>query len=409
MSSLRSYSFSELLTFTRASVANYCNSLGVLAAAAVDEPRIEYDAETLAVRGLLMEEERTNYLLRSQEFSNASWTKTRASVTPDAVAAPDGTLTADKLVEDGTAANTHYAMQSYTKTASNEVQTYCASVWAKAGGQTWIRLNCQGTSGAANSAYANFNLSTGAASTPQLAGAYDNAQARMDKWPGGWYRCSLDFRINNDAQAAVEVWTMLYTGSSSLYNGDGASGAYLWGAQLEKGTYPTSYVSTTTVAVARSRDVCAMTSLGDWFTEDAGTVLAEYLIPWTVLATDAALRRLVQADDASEVDRDVLYLEGGSRKGLLTASSAAQASFSQAGIAAGVVQKQAMAWATDNMAQAASGGYFSSDTSATVPTDLTAFRLGNASAAGSELNGYLRKVKFYPRRLSDNELRALVA
>src|SRR4051812_3519980 len=103
MSSLRARSLTDLATFTRASTAMYVNALGVLASAAEDTPRIDYDPITLTPRGLLIEEARTNLLLRSESVATSPWTRTRMNApSTNAAIAPDGTLTADQLVEDTT-------------------------------------------------------------------------------------------------------------------------------------------------------------------------------------------------------------------------------------------------------------------------------------------------------------------
>ena len=89
-------SFSDLISFSRASVARYFNSAGLMIQAAVNEPRFEFDPGTLDPLGLKMEPQRTNSLTYSQDFSNAAWVKTRTAVS-GASAAPDGTNTAQTI------------------------------------------------------------------------------------------------------------------------------------------------------------------------------------------------------------------------------------------------------------------------------------------------------------------------
>lgn len=405
MTSLVARSLKEICTFTRASTAVYVNRSGVLASAAIDEPRLDYDPATLAARGLLIEESRTNVLLRSQEFSNAAWSKTRASVTADAVAAPDGTTTGDTLIEDSTASDSHYAYQSYTKSSSSEVQAYSASVFARAGTRSQIMLLVQGTSGSAHSAYAYFDLSAGTVGATTVAGNFDNAQARIERHADGWYRCIVDFRINNDAQASVGVYVLLAVGGSTTYSGNGTSGLSLWGAQLEKGWHQTSYIPTTTGAVTRAADVCIAQSLLPWFDEDEGTVYAEYVLPWTPSASDTTTRRIVQADAGNDNNAQLAALiTSGTRYGHTYAGGVAQVTASLGPHSADVVQKHAYAWAANDVAAIASGVALVTDTSATMPTGITVFRIGPAG----QPNGYIRKVRYWPRRLADNELRGLV-
>lgn len=409
MSSLRPRSFSDLFNFSRSTVGTYCGADGVLASAAVNVARIGYDPVTLACRGLLIEPARTNYLLRSQEFDNASWTKTRSAVTANADIAPDGTTTADKLVEDSTANDSHYLSQSYTKTSSTEVQAYSASVWVKAAGRTQIRLQVQGTSGAANSAHATFDLSAGTVGAVTINGQFDNGQARIEAWPRGWYRCILDFRVNNDGQAAVTLLALLVSSGTVTYNGDGTSGVYVWGAQLEKGFYGSSYIPTTTAAAARERDVCTLQTLSPWFQESEGTLFVEYVVEWAQMAADTTSRRLVQVDNGAETNRHILYLYGGTRVALTTVASVEQASITRGSVSQGIVQKQAIAWDTDDVSAVATGQSVSTDTSAVIPTGLTTLRIGAAPSAGAEPLAYIRKVRFYPRNMTDAELLALVA
>jgi hypothetical protein len=410
MSSLRARAFSELLNFSRSTTGAYCGADGVLASAAVDVPRIAYDPITLACRGLLIEPTRTNYLLRSQEFDNASWTKTRSSVTANADIAPDGTTTADKLVEDTTVNDSHYVSQSYTKTSTTEVQPYSASVWVKATGRTQIRLQVQGTSGAANSAHATFDLSAGTVGAVLVNGQFDNGQARVEAWPRGWHRCILDFRVNNDGQAAVTLLALLVSSGTVTYNGDGTSGVYVWGAQLEKGFYATSYIPTTTAAVARERDVCTLKTLAPWFQEAEGTLLVEYVIDWTRASGDTSSRYVLQIDDGSTADRHIIYLNSGNRRALTVTGGVSQTVGPSVGAAtAVVVHRQAYAWDTDDISAVATGSAVSTDSSAEIPVGLTTARLGAATSAGAEFGGYLRKVRFYPRNMTDAELLALVA
>lgn len=82
------------ITFSRVSTATYFDNKGVLRTAPAGVPRIDYDPATGECRGLLVEEQRTNFLRYSEEFDNAYWIKARSSITTNAVTAPDGTLSA---------------------------------------------------------------------------------------------------------------------------------------------------------------------------------------------------------------------------------------------------------------------------------------------------------------------------
>ena len=127
------------ITFTRASTATFVGSNGLIQTAASGAPRFDHNPATGESLGLLVEGARTNLLLRSEEFDNAYWGKTRSSVTANATTSPAGTLTADKLIEDTTASNSHQLVVSPV-TASG---IYTCSVYAKAAERTQaaIRLD----------------------------------------------------------------------------------------------------------------------------------------------------------------------------------------------------------------------------------------------------------------------------
>jgi hypothetical protein len=180
----------------------------------------------------------TNMVLQSETFDNGSWTKTRSTVSADATAAPNGSTTADSLVEDATATSTHLALQAITVVGSVR---YCMSVYAKASTRTWIEL----IEGAGVTASCYFNLSTGVLGTLSGTGA---PTAQIQAAPGGFFRCSLSF-VSSGTTANHQV--RLATGDTvDSYSGDNASKVFLWGAQFQLGAEPTPYIPTVAAAVS---------------------------------------------------------------------------------------------------------------------------------------------------------------
>ena len=163
---------------------------------------------------------RRNLLTYTEQFDNAIWVKGNASVSQNAETAPDGTTTADKLIENS-ATSTHQIYQNYQ---SPIVQNITFSVYAKAAERNVIALL------EPNGTERTFNLSTGVAT---------GSGASMVNAGNGWWRCVASGQAIDTANRSYAV--RLSNGSTTNYAGDGTSGAFIWGAQLEVGSTASVY------------------------------------------------------------------------------------------------------------------------------------------------------------------------
>jgi hypothetical protein len=193
------------LTFTRASSATRVNEQG------------------------LIEGVRTNLLTYSEQFDNAAWSKINVTATANSTISPTGTLTADKLVE-----NTENNQHRIDQTTTSAIGTNSFSVYGKKDARDSLQLRV-GTSGAF------FDLTNGTIS------GISGVTATIESLPNGWYRCSI---IRTSVVANEVVRLNLAIGINSTYLGDGTSGIYIWGAQLEASVQATEYIPTTTTAVS---------------------------------------------------------------------------------------------------------------------------------------------------------------
>jgi hypothetical protein len=185
---------------------------------------------------------RTNLLLQSQTFDDAGWTKGGSTVTANATAAPDESITADKLVED-TSTGLHRLSQIVAKAAS--ATTYTFTVFAKASERTQLRLALDDVG--ANNGGATFDLSNGTISTAAaVTGDFTNASASITA-VGSWYRLALT--VTSNTVTSIRAQTQIAVSGSISYTGVAGSGLFLWGAQLETGSTATAYIPTTTAAV----------------------------------------------------------------------------------------------------------------------------------------------------------------
>lgn len=178
----------------------------------------------------------TNLLLRSQEFGDSYWEKVSATVFDNAVSAPDGSTTAEKIIESAATADHALRLSSTSLSAGQHV----LSIYAKAAERTTLTLY-KNNSGSNEARL--FNLSTGTTSANGIG--YGNATGYgMEDVGGGWWRCWI---LVNSTGGSSGVGFLLQGAS---YAGDGTSGLYLWGAQLEQASAIGRYIPTTSASVS---------------------------------------------------------------------------------------------------------------------------------------------------------------
>jgi hypothetical protein len=244
---IETVSLTDKLTYTGGN-GTFVGSDGFIQRAITNVPRFDHDPLNRRSLGLLSEVERTNLLVRSEEFDNASWTKSNASITANSVVAPSGLVTGDKLIEN-TASSTHLCTQNTTLTANT---AYALSIFAKVQERTQVAIQTSAVGNWANSVFTSFDLSLGivisGTGVISLAG-------------NGWYRCSINSTFG-PANASGGINVFLINNGFSSYTGDGTSGLYLWGAQLEAASAPSTYIPTTSAAVTRTADSAVIDGTG---------------------------------------------------------------------------------------------------------------------------------------------------
>lgn len=219
-------------------------------------PRLDYLNSTCP--RLLLEPQRTNQILQSEAFGSASWAAFNASISSNVSATldPQGYYGADKLVEDSSSAF-HDADQVQTYTAA----AYTISVFAKAAGRNHIFL--QQFDGTTFFTSGTFNLANGTVSGSGSIVSYGN----------GWYRCSF---TATTASGTGKAYINLSNGTTGNYQGNGTSGVYLWGCQVEAGAYATSYIPTLGTSVTRVADAASKTGISSLIGQTAGTLFIDY-------------------------------------------------------------------------------------------------------------------------------------
>ena len=376
------------ITFTRSTTATFVGSNGLIQSAAINEPRFDYDPVTLAAKGLLIEEQRANLLTYSEDFSNVIWTKTGSTVTSNATVSPDGLTTADKAVED-TSTGTHNVFNAGAGAAG----AHTFSVWAKAAGRNWIVVRIEGVD-------TYFNLSNGTIGT---IGA--GITASIQAFSNSWYRCAVTKTL---AGAVACTYRLATDNNVSSYTGDGTSGVFLWGAQLEAGAFATSYIPTVASQVTRSADVATMTgtNFSSWYNQTEGTFVADGSLPtisvafpnFYTVSTGLGTNRITQGTTSASPTLTVV--SGG----------VMQVSLPSGFPPSTTPFKVASSYKLDDFASCLSGGTVVTDTSGILPIGVDRIAIGtNATTTGAFANGHIRQLAYFNTRLSDAQLQELTA
>jgi len=249
-------------------------------------PRIDYTGG--GCPHILAEPQRTNSFTYSEDFNQSSWSKIGITVTPNSLISPDGTQNAGKLVATNGASNKII----YQSISAN---TYTASVFAKKGEFEGL-LIATGTTGAF------FNLNTYAYRTH-----YTNAPTsyKIENYGNGWYRYSITFTQSSSDNLYIGVNDNVST--TFAITGNGTSGIYTFGAQLEEGSYPTSYIPTSGSTVTRNADIFQRDGISSLINSTEGVLFAEM----SALANDGTFR-IISLSDGTGSNRLWLYFTVGS-------------------------------------------------------------------------------------------------
>lgn len=347
---------------------------------------LDYDPVTHAPRGLLCEPAGTNLCLRSSEFDNASWTKQNATVGVNAVAAPNGVVEADGVIP------TAGSVQSYASQAVSPVTSganYTCSVFVKNGtlGNNWIAMDV--TSGTQWVGW--FNLATGAKGT-QLN---NPVSYNITSVGNGWYR--IDVTILTGATSILCLLRARSAdGSVSPVTGDGTSPAYYaYGAQAETGSVATSPIPTLTASVTRAVDNYNVTPASINHSATAGSWWADCDLPFNSLATP----RLIGY--ASNSSGPICFRNVTVQNFSLNDSTALTKTI---GSALGL-HKAASAWQSGDRAITADGLAVVTDAGSTASLLAPGATIGFGNTAGtSAMLGWIRKIRYLPRRPSNAEL-----
>lgn len=384
------------VSFAAASTRTNFNASGTMVTVSTDVPRFSYrlSGGVWVPEGLLIEDSRTELLTKSEKFDDASWTKTRLQpVVANAAVAPDGTTTMDKIVEDGTASNSHFLQKSVSYTSGT---VYLLGLRLKADTRNWIFLQAAGMTVPAR---AWFNVGAGVGALGATNGAVTSFIRALG---GNIYECVMFVTADT---TVTNLWVAgLTTGDNTInYNGDGTSGLYVWGAQFQAGDAATSYIPTDASTVARAADIALLTNPSAL--SDQVQVI-KFRTPRRIAG--GAANVVWQRDDGTANNREaVVYGSDGKVHVIATRGGVTQCDLDMGAVAADTDVTIAARFTTGAFAASLNGGTLVSYAGGIRPDGLTTARLGRG-VSGSALNSTIRSLQTWPTA-SDSQLPLLAA
>ena len=261
--------------FDRASVGTRVRKDGLIEEVTNDVPRLDWLNSNCP--SLILEPQRTNLQLRSEEFDNTVWSKVNASITANQIVAPNGEYTADQLTATASSLSTYVYEQHSLSTSTD----YSMSVFVKKGTSNLVRMDLEDfTSG--TQGRMTFNLNTKEITNEVGTASYED-------YGNGWYRLKVSFTTS----ATLGIHYL------RIWDYETVNGAYfyLWGAQIEQGNYCSSYIKTEDGTVTRFADVCSVTTpsgvteIVETFLDDTTNTITS--IPSTYTISEGKIKKVI--------------------------------------------------------------------------------------------------------------------
>jgi hypothetical protein len=387
-------------SFSRASTGTYFNSSGVLTSAAVNDPRFDhvYDGTNWISKGLLIEEQRTNLCTFSSNQLNAAWAAFNSTIAASSETDPAGGTNAFRIAETTTSNQRHLVYNTITPSAS----TFTYSVFAKAQERSWLQLIAYDSP---NLYYTWFNLSTGVVGTNAAGNT-----ATITAVGNGWYRCSVTRTVSSTVDQYFQAGPA-NSDNNTAYVGDPTKGLLIYGAQVEIGAFPTSYIPTTTAAVTRSADVCQITG-GDFsgfYNAIEGSVCFEGDSSGPTTAFDNYF--LICSDGATFNNAAPFIFSSGTLSSLRHRIRAGGSDIfnitTSEQLARNTPIKLAQGYKSGDSVILANGSIIDSRNNSFSTSSISTFFIGHAHSGSAQINGHISRLRYYNTRLTNSQLQGL--
>lgn len=408
---LVSKTFGDIITFTRASTGTYFSSAGVLTSAAINAPRFDYNPSTLVAQGLLIEESRTNSIRNNT--AQGAVAGTPGTLPTNWFAASTATGVARSVIGTGTENGIAYIDIRFNGTATSSGQLQAGfevtNQVAATVGQTWASTVYWKLASGSATGLSNWRVFVNEYSSVP---AYLTSQIVLVNTPtaSGLATQRVGGAITTANASCAYVQPVV---GADVTNGAAIDITLRIGLpQLELGAFATSVIPTTTTALTRAADVASVNTLSPWFNASAGTLYVEWVTAYVTSGLFPSIASIRTAANTSVNTFEIFQVgtSAASPNGLVRIAGTDQIARTLTGVTFGTVAKAALGFETDNSAFYVNGAVVGPiDTSGSLSGALMVLmNIGNGSGA-QYINSYVRRVTYYPRRLSASELAAITA
>jgi hypothetical protein len=358
---------------------------------------------------LLLEPQRTNLARQSEQMNNAAWTKSRVTISANAATSPEGYTNADSLIDDSSNAS-HVIFQGLSPSSTGVIT---GTIYIKNNNRRFAVLSiCTGAGGSIRFS-AVVDLQNGVITQNNTLNSPTNTSSSISNAGNGWYRVSVGLNCTTTLAgsnfiviATSNTGTPTTFGFGTLdpsYIGDGSS-VFLWGAQLEEGSYATSYIPTLGASVTRVADAASKTGISSLIGQTEGTLFAEVDVRNFV-----AFSRIISVSTGISTNRIEILYNTTNRITALVVVDGVEVVFISSAINQPLgAYKIAFAYAQDDFVLYVNGNQIGTDTSGAVPA-TTRINIGSAFNDGSQLNDRIAQALLFKTRLTNQQLQELTS
>ena len=365
--------------------ATRINKDGLIEEVANDTPRLDYTNSTCP--SLLLESESTNLQFYSQEFQQQEYNAVGVTVTANDETSPSGEVNADKISRTTTGAN--YIRSILSKSAS--ALEYTSSIFVKQGEGDYFALRVQGNY--ADRIDIRFQFSTKSFVYTNETGIAVLNSTSVTEYENGWIKLSYSFL--SDTVNSLNNYFSARATSGNVDSNDTSSTAfvYLWGCQVEEGTFASSYIPTTTTQT-RFKDICKEGGDSTLFDITEGSFFID------VLPYNIGLVSTISLSNNSTSQRILIQFQSNGTQVRLFSSGGVSnyqtITFNQR-------NKILVTFKLNEYKFYINGALVSTDTSATVPTSLDRLNFSNSTANSDFFQGEVNDTRVYNKVLTQAE------